>query len=194
MRIISGSAKGRRLHTPKNQRVRPTSDRVKEAVFNILTVLLDRFDECRVLDIFAGTGNLGIEALSRGAASAVFIDNHRDSAALIAQNIQLTRFGTAGRIIAKDVEVALASLAREGAGFELVFLDPPYAKGLAAEALRILGDSPLLHGGSIVVVEYSTHEQMQVCIGQLYEFDKRTYGDTAISFYRSTKELPVSHQ
>ena len=184
MRVISGSAKGRRLHTPKNQRVRPTSDRVKEALFNILSVLVDRFDDCRVLDIFAGTGNLGIEALSRGAASAVFIDNHRESVALIARNLELTGFGSSSRVIQKDVSVALNALSRENVTFQLVFIDPPYEQGLATDALEKLAKSSLLGARSIVVAEYSIHEQIQSNIEPLCEFDTRSYGDTVISLYR----------
>jgi 16S rRNA (guanine(966)-N(2))-methyltransferase RsmD len=184
LRVISGSARGRKLHTPKNLRVRPTSDRVKEALFNILAVQVERFDQCRVLDIFAGTGNLGIEAMSRGAASAIFIDNHRESAALTTRNLQLTGFDKAGKVVQKDVFAALQALSRENVPFQLIFIDPPYERGLAADTLERLAHSSLLDARSIVVAEYSAHEQVPTQFGPLRQFDTRCYGDTVLSLYR----------
>src|SRR5690349_5632379 len=125
MRVIAGEARGRRLTTPKSQRVRPTADRVKEALFNILVSRLGELEGMRVLDIFAGTGNLGIEALSRGAAYAVFIDSHRDSAELIRKNLEITRFSERAKLVLQDALAALKSLARSEAPFHLVFLDAP---------------------------------------------------------------------
>ena len=182
MRIISGTARGRHLLTPRNYRVRPTADRVKEALFNILMGLVD-FPGCRVLDLFAGTGNLGIESLSRGAGVAVFVDSHQESVALIRKNLSLFDIETLGRIVVRDAVTALEVLEKEGEQFDLVFLDPPYGHGLAEKVLNKLADSSLLHAGSVVVAEVSSREDMPDAFGRLLQFDRRVYGDTALVFF-----------
>ncbi|HEX9024059.1 MAG TPA: 16S rRNA (guanine(966)-N(2))-methyltransferase RsmD, partial [Geobacteraceae bacterium] len=144
MRIIGGSARGRRLHAPPNLRVRPTADRVKESLFNILTVLAGDLAGLRVLDIFAGTGNLGMEALSRGAGHAVFIDNHRGSVALIAKNLAMLGFAERSRVLEREALTGLRMLEGGEAPFDLVFMDPPYGQGLAERALEYLGSSVLI--------------------------------------------------
>lgn len=186
MRIIGGTARGRRLATPRDMRVRPTADRVKEAIFNILNGLISQFTGCRVLDVFAGTGNLGIEALSRGASSAVFIENNRQSAALVARNLQSTGFGASSRIIQKDAVAALKTLTQEGLPFNLIFLDPPYEKGLLEQSLDFIGNSSLVNEESIVVGEHSVRESIACSFGSLRQFDRRIYRDTAVSFLASS--------
>lgn len=168
-------------------RIRPTADRVKEALFNILASMLDTFDGLRVMDIFAGTGNLGIEALSRGAASAVFIENHRESVALITRNLQLTKFTSASTIIQKNAASALDVLSGEGKPFQLIFLDPPYGQGLAEQTLKLLGTSPLIADGTVVVAEVSLRESLSPSFGVLHEKDRRVYGDTVLSILIATK-------
>ena len=187
MRIISGSAKGRKLFTPKNMRVRPTADRVKEALFNILASMIGDFGGIRVLDIFAGTGNLGIEVLSRGGTRAVFLDNHRDSAALIRKNLEMLGFAESARIIVQDAVVALKTLAKQECPFQLVFLDPPYRLGLTEKVLEQLATSALINHASIVVAEFSSLEDIPTSYGELAEFDRRVYGDTAIAFLNLTR-------
>jgi 16S rRNA (guanine(966)-N(2))-methyltransferase RsmD len=184
LRIISGSARDRRLLSPKNYRIRPTADRVKESLFNILSVLMGSFAECRVLDIFAGTGNLGIEALSRGAAQAVFVDSHKESAALAAQNLRLLGFTDRGRVLESEALSALRSLEKRDSTFSLVFIDPPYRQGLAEKVLEYLADSALIDDNSLVVAEISSGEVLPTAFGALREFDRRAYGDTAIAFFR----------
>ncbi|SNB45770.1 16S rRNA (guanine(966)-N(2))-methyltransferase RsmD [Geobacter sp. DSM 9736] len=196
MRIVAGSAKGRKLLVPKGQRVRPTADRVKEAVFSILKTLLGDLDGCRVLDIFAGTGNLGIEALSRGAASAVFIDNHRESALTIEKNIRLAGFSEKCRIIQSDALRALQAIEKERIRFRLVFLDPPYRIGFAEKVLNHLGTSTVIEPGAVIVTEHSLQENLQDRFGNLQKFDARTYGDTALSFFspEEREEFPVADE
>ncbi|HTP65857.1 MAG TPA: 16S rRNA (guanine(966)-N(2))-methyltransferase RsmD [Geobacteraceae bacterium] len=184
MRIISGSGRGRRLHSPPNMRVRPTADRVKESLFNILSVLLGSFEGLRVLDIFAGTGSLGIEALSRGAVQAVFIDNHKGSVVLIEKNLGMLGFAGNARVLERDVLAGMRSLERKGAPFNLVFLDPPYRQGLAERTLGYLADSMLIDENSLVVAELSSGEAPPAVYGSLREFDRRVYGDTMILFFR----------
>lgn len=166
--------------------MRPTADRVKESLFNILAGLTGGFAGARILDIFAGTGNLGIEALSRGGALAVFIDNHRDSALLVTRNLQLTGLGDHGVVVEKEAIQALRFLEKREAPFQVVFLDPPYRQGLAEKVLEYLSTSGLINEGSLVVAEFSARETLPTALGGLREFDRRIYGDTAIAFFRLT--------
>jgi 16S rRNA (guanine(966)-N(2))-methyltransferase RsmD len=183
LRIVSGTARGRRLHTPRNSLIRPTSDRVKEALFNILAVQLGSFDGCRVLDIFAGTGNLGIEALSRGADFALFMDRDRDALSLVEKNLRTCGFAERARIVATDALAGLRSLEKSERPFRIVFVDPPYGAGLAEKVLECLGCSPLVDENSVVVVEISRKDPLPADSGNLREFDRRHYGDTVIAFF-----------
>jgi 16S rRNA (guanine966-N2)-methyltransferase len=184
VRVISGTARGLRLSTPKDLRIRPTSDRVKESLFNILTVLLGNFSERRVLDVFAGTGNLGIEALSRGATHAVFIDENREAAALVKKNLELAGFTERGRILQREALSALKSLDRNEGPFCLVFIDPPYREGLSGKVLEILSPARLIDEHSIVIAETAAREELPSEFGRLREFDRRVYGDTALVFFK----------
>jgi 16S rRNA (guanine966-N2)-methyltransferase len=183
VRIIAGTAKGRRLFSPKGSRIRPTSDKVKEALFNILNGMIDSISECTVLDIFAGTGNLGIEALSRGAAKAVFIDDHRDSVALVKKNLDLTGFSDRSRVVPLEAVAALKALEATDLTFQVVFIDPPYYQGLPEKILGYLSTSRLIDENSLVVAEFSPKEKLGTAFGPLREFDRRTYGDTALAFF-----------
>ena len=182
MRVIAGDARGRKLAAPKSMRVRPTADRVKEALFSMLTSRLGEFTEMRVLDIFAGTGNLGIEALSRGACYAVFIDSHQESAQIIRKNLETTQFFQKAKVVVQDAAAALKWLSRDEAPFHLVFIDPPYHEGHTESTLQILSDSPLIDQGTTVVVEFSSKEQIARSFGNLQETERRVYGDTTLSF------------
>jgi len=186
LRIISGSARGRRLLSPKNSLIRPTADRVKESLFNILNGLIACYDSCRTLDIFAGTGNLGIEALSRGAACAFFIDSHKESVSLVIKNLRMLGFDDRGRVIEREALSALRSLDKMKAPFQLVFIDPPYRQGLAERVMQFLATSALIDGNSLVIVETSSNELLPTAFDNLREFDRRVYGDTAIAFFRRT--------
>lgn len=184
MRIISGSARGRRLLSPKNMSIRPTADRVKESLFNILSVLMGSFANCRVLDVFAGTGNLGIEALSRGADYAVFVDSQKESVALAKRNLEICGFAHRARVIEREAIQAFGLLEKTGDRFQLVFIDPPYRQGLGEKTLEYLASSRLSDENSLVVVEISADEILPTEFGSLKEFDRRVYGDTAIAFFR----------
>lgn len=188
MRIIGGKAGGRKLRTPRGPAIRPTADRVKEALFNILAGLMGSLDGCSVLDIFAGTGNLGIEALSRGAISAVFIDNSRNSTNLIEKNLEITGFTNAGTIVTRNFSAAIAALETAGNSFQLIFLDPPYGRDLLENALDRLGHSTILGTDTIVVAESSSRESTGTSFGRLILWDKRVYGDTALAFYINSEK------
>lgn len=188
MRIVGGSAGGRKLLTPRGMGIRPTSDKVKESLFSILAGMPGSLDGCTVLDIFAGTGNLGIEALSRGAVSAVFIDSGRESGSIIAKNLELTGFRERGRVIARDFRAALSWLEARTERFGLVFIDPPYRKGLLEICLSRLGESPIIDDDAVVVAEYSSKEEPGSAYGTLRLCDSRIYGDTALAFFIKTKK------
>ena len=182
MRVIGGSAGGRRLTPPRDRSIRPTADRVKEALFNILGGLCSGFDGLRVLDIFAGTGNLGIEALSRGAVQAVFVDSSREAVQVIRGNLSQLGFAASALVIQKEALAALKSLEATGDRFDIVFLDPPYTRGLTEKVLDHLASSPLVDDATIVVAESSAKEMLPQGFGQLCMFDRRVYGDTALMF------------
>lgn len=188
MRVIGGSARGRRLLAPKGMDTRPTSDRVKEALFGILTAMAGPLDGCVALDLFAGTGGLGIEALSRGAERAVFVDSGREAAAVIAGNLESTRFREQGRVIRSDFRSALTVLESEKAEFGLIFIDPPYRKGLMEACLLRLAESPIVAEGAIIVAEHSSREETLPQYGTLRRFEVRVYGDTALSFFIKTEK------
>jgi 16S rRNA (guanine966-N2)-methyltransferase len=183
MRIVGGTLRGRALASPKHEGLRPTSDRVREAVFNILMhgTLGFSLEGVKVLDLFAGTGALGLEALSRGAATCLFVEEDADSRALIRRNIEA--FGLTGitRIFRRDA----TSLGPAGkhAGFTLVFLDPPYGKGLAEQALASAAAGGWLADGAVIVVEERKGTAVTLPEG-FTEIDRRTYGDSQVLFAR----------
>ena len=182
MRIITGSARGCRLKTPKGAEVtRPTADRVKESLFNILGQMVAGR---KVLDIFAGTGNLGLEALSRGAESAVFVD--KATAKLITENLQLTRLQEKGIVRSGDVFAELSRQAAGKAEFSLIFCDPPYHKGLWQQALKQIDASDgLMAENGILVVEHGADENEVPELSRLQPVYNRRYGHTTqLSFFQ----------
>lgn len=186
MRIIAGFLKGRPLAAVKGK-IRPTSDKVREAVFSILgpAVL-----EARVLDLFAGTGALGLEALSRGASSAVFVEEHPASLAVLRRNIERLGLGDRTEVLPLPVQAGLRKLAARGAVLDLAFLDPPYGGGLAAAALADLAAARILSPGAWVVVEHSRRETPPEGAGALQAMDLRRYGDTRVAFYQVVSTDP----
>ena len=181
MRIITGKAKGLRLKTLSGTNTRPTSDRVKESIFSILNGLIDFYETETVLDIFAGTGALGLEAISRGANSAVFIDNV--TANLIAENIQRTRFENC-KVLREDFAKALKKLSAQNLKFDLIFSDPPYNKNLAQQSIDFVAEMDLLSECGLLVVEHGLSENLHVS-EKLDCIRKITYGHTtAIDIYK----------
>ena len=181
MRITGGRVKGRTLSTPKGLLIRPTSDRVREAIFNILGQDLSGLN---VLDIFSGTGSLGLEALSRGAAYAVFIDKLRESIDLIKKNIHLCGYGDSGMTLRRDLTRGIPwghpLLMKQ---FDLVFLDPPYSKDLEAPILAGLSKGKRISNGARVVAESGKTASLPLSFPNLEMVDTRVYGDTKISIY-----------
>jgi 16S rRNA (guanine(966)-N(2))-methyltransferase RsmD len=185
MRIIGGNAKGRRLFVPRGGSVRPTAARVKESLFNILP---HDFTGLRVLDLFAGSGSLSIESLSRGAAETVLVEASARSATAIRENLR--RFGLKMRaqVWVAPVSRTLRSLAKRGERFDLIFLDPPYDKGLVSPSLELIAQGNLLNSAGTVVAEHSAREELQPRYDSLVLNDQRHYGDTRLSFFRRETE------
>lgn len=179
MRIIAGAFRGRRLHSPDSARIRPTIDRVREAVFSMIA---EHVPDARVLDLFAGTGAVGLEALSRGARSCCFVDSGGEALRLIRANILLCGAGQRSRVIQSTVASALHRLELEKELFDLVFLDPPYGKGYVEKTLQILG--PVAGAGAPVIAERHVKEIQEPISDQVWQKDReRRYGDTLISIY-----------
>lgn len=181
MRITGGRVKGRILSTPKGLLIRPTSDRVRQAIFNILGQDLSGLS---VLDIFSGTGSLGLEALSRGAGYAVFIDRLRESIDLIKKNIDLCGYRDSGMALRWDLARGIPwghpLLMKQ---FDLVFLDPPYSKNLATPILAGFSKGKRLSNGARVVVESGKAASLPLSFPRLEMVDARVYGDTKINIY-----------
>ena len=180
MRVISGVCKGRKLFSLKGLALRPTSDLVKEAVFDILQ---DRFPGQRVLDLFAGTGALGIEALSRGAGFAVFVEAHGASRLVIQKNLTGCKFENRAEIIPDEVLAAIRLLERREETFDLIFMDPPYGKGFGRKVVGALCQSPILSPHTLIIAEHSVDEELD-SIHPLIRIDQRKYGRTLVSFFR----------
>lgn len=155
MRIITGKARGLRLKTPKNFSTRPTADRVKESLFNILNGLINFSEVNATLDIFAGTGALGLETLSRGANSATFID--AATTEILRENVRRAKF-TDCKIFRGDFDKILRRLAEQKLSFDLIFSDPPYSSGLAQKSLELVAELNLLNAGGLIVVEHGAQE------------------------------------
>jgi 16S rRNA (guanine966-N2)-methyltransferase len=184
VRITGGTFRGRALAQPRDARVRPTADKVRQAVFNILNHndfgIGFALDGARVVDLFAGTGALGLEALSHGARFALFVDDHAESRALIRQNVEALGLTGATRIWRRDAADLGPISAGSGGPFELAFLDPPYRKGLVAPALRALGKG-WLTPHTLVVAETAEDEAVPPVEG-FEKLDERVYGDTRVAF------------
>ena len=197
MRIIAGSAKGRRLRSLRGQALRPTTDRVRESVFGALG---ERVVGARFLDLYAGAGTVGLEALSRGAEEAVFVESHRPAGRLIAENAARCGLGAQSRVVVLPVARALARLEREEKPFDLVFVDPPYGTGEAEAALARVGASPggagshrpaLVPEGGLVICQHSRREELGEEIGRLRRTRRMRFGETVVDFYQP-REAPAA--
>jgi 16S rRNA (guanine966-N2)-methyltransferase len=189
MRIIAGALKGRRL-APVKGRLRPTAAKVREAVFDVLGPAVGGV---RVLDLFAGTGALGIEALSRGAAETWFVEDQPGALQVLRRNLEDLDLMDRSTVWSLPVALALKKLAGRGERFGLVFLDPPYGGGEAEAALRTLASLNLCRPGAWVVVEHSRRQMLPEECGPLRRLKVRRYGDTQVAFYRLEKPGPQEH-
>jgi 16S rRNA (guanine966-N2)-methyltransferase len=183
MRVVGGKFRGRPLASPSHEGLRPTADRVRESVFNILLHGITSFDiaGARVIDLFAGTGALGIEALSRGAAFCLFVEESAEARALIRTNVEALGLTGVTRIFRRDA----TDLGPAGtmAPFDLAFLDPPYGQGLGETALQALAHGRWLVPGAVAVLEERVKAEVALP-PSFAELDRRVYGDTQIIFAR----------
>ena len=181
MRVIGGNARGRELKVPKGQALRPTAGRVKESLFDILPHDLSG---AKILDLFAGTGNLTIEALSRGAAEAILVDSSAQSGKAIRENLRRLNLASRGKLWMMPVSRALPLLARQGETFDLIFMDPPYERRLIEPALKIIDKETLLRDSGVLIAEHSVREPITFHLETLNLTDQRRYGSTTLSFFR----------
>lgn len=179
MRIVAGALGGRRLHAPRGLETRPTSDKVRQAVFNVLG---PPPEGAEVLDLYAGSGAMGLEALSRGAARAVLVDKARPALEAIRRNVAELALDAQVVVVGEDVGRAVQRLAAEGRRFTWIFVDPPYAAGVLERTLGALG--PLLPPEGLVVAEHASRHPLPDRCGILRVSDRRRYGETEVSFMR----------
>lgn len=178
MRIIAGAFRGRRLHAPRGDRIRPTTDKVREAIFSMIA---SDVPGARVLDLFAGTGAMGLEALSRGAALAVFVDQSAEAVRLIRENAALCGVRDSARVFQEGITTAVRRLASLGERFDLVFADPPYGKGLIEKTLDILG--AVAAPDALLVAEQHVKDSLPQIPGGWNKYRERRYGDTLIQLF-----------
>lgn len=176
MRVITGIARGKRLVTPDGSDVRPTSDKVKEALFSALQFDIEGR---RVLDLFAGSGQLGIEALSRGAESCVFVDNSRASLNLVKKNLEITGLSVNTKVVQSDFS-SFAAMCRDT--FDIVFLDPPYAAGILCDAIKAV--LPLMSDFGMIICEYPPEVTIPESVAGFSVYRTYRYGKINVSIYR----------
>lgn len=178
LKILSGKFKNRLLKTPKGTKTRPTSSKVRGSIFDSLQNQVDNAD---FLDLFAGSGSMGIEALSRGAKSATFIEKDRSAAACIRENLEM--LGIEASVYQMDVFIALKLLLKKGGAFDLIYIDPPYELNIAPLIAQI---PPLLSPEGILIVEQSKHAKLEAPL--LQKIDEKKFGDTVLYFWHSRKK------
>ncbi|MBL4637138.1 MAG: 16S rRNA (guanine(966)-N(2))-methyltransferase RsmD [Kofleriaceae bacterium] len=183
MRIIAGSAGGRRFKAPLGPNTRPTSDRVRESLFSILGGASD----LRVLDLFAGSGGLGLEALSRGAKRVVFCDQDQAALKTLKENLRDLGMSQEAEVVRSDSLALLRRLSKASRQFDWIFIDPPYASELAEQVLQQVGENKLLHIDGQLIVEHDKRMTLLEQIGSLQRTDTRRYGDTCVSFFEHEK-------
>jgi len=181
MRITGGSGRGRKLTVPAGDRVRPTSDKVKQALFNILG---EQVRGARFLDLFAGAGGIGLEALSRDAGQVVFVESARESLSAIRRNIESLGCTDRALVIASKAE---SFLKRPSGPYEIIFLDPPYRRELEP-LLRLIAGSGIVKPGGLVIAEHFKKQPSPEHAGNLERYREAVYGDTVLAFYRDARE------
>ena len=182
MRIISGSARGRRLANFSGRNIRPTADRVREALFSMLFSQLGSWQQKRVLDLFAGTGALALEAVSRGASEATLVEQGAQAVQLIRQNIQTCGFSDRTRLVRQDV-LRFLSTAPMDHPFDIIFADPPYSKGLADDILKLIASRHWLAADGVLCLETAADDPVAVETASLVCDEVRNYGSTTVRLF-----------
>ncbi len=183
MRIIGGQAKGRRIFVPKSH-IRPTSDMIKGALFDILLPMEGK----TFLDLFAGTGNIGLEAISRGAVRVVFVEVNRSLFGTIKKNLNVCGFNNKYEIISASVKDSIKLLNQKKERFDVIFADPPYERGFVRETLYLLSNGSLISEDGIIVVQHSYREEPDWNTDEFVLMDQKRYSDTILSFFKVNKE------
>ena len=187
MRVITGSAKGRPLATVKGREVRPTADRVKESLFNVIG---PRVAGAAFLDLFAGSGAVGIEALSRGATSCTFVELMTPHLKVVEENLKATKLEAGAQLLRRDARAAAADLGQRGVTFDLIFVDPPYGQELVPQSLEAIAKHGLLRPDGWVICEHHGKDPVPVRVdapgnaGGLTKFRELVFGETVLSLYR----------
>ncbi|HOQ76715.1 MAG TPA: 16S rRNA (guanine(966)-N(2))-methyltransferase RsmD [Thermoclostridium sp.] len=180
VRIISGIAGGIPIKVPPTDKTKPTLDRVKESVFSILQPCIPG---TQVLDLFAGSGSLGLEALSRGADFAVFVDSSRLCTETIRENIEKTRMSDKAQVVKADVYKAIRDFANQGRRFDIILMDPPYSRNFVCKTLQMIVENDIIIENGVVAVEHIESEPLPDRIGRLGKVRSKHYGDTVFTFY-----------
>ena len=182
MRIIGGRYRGHRLVSFQANHIRPTTDRVKETLFNIL---MGDIESAQVLDLFSGTGNLGIEALSRDADGVTFVEKHRKSLSILKQNLEKLKIEEGFQIFSQDVE---SFLRRSKSKFDIIFIDPPFTEKMAHPVMELLAQSSIWHEETLVAIESAASERMDERYGDFLRFKNKNFGDKILSVFSVVRE------
>ncbi|MGE4282630.1 MAG: 16S rRNA (guanine(966)-N(2))-methyltransferase RsmD [Clostridia bacterium] len=186
MRVISGSARGHKLKSLKGMNTRPTADRIKESLFNMIA---DFLNNAHILDLFAGTGNLGIESLSRGGQFAVFIDKSSEAVEIIKQNLIHTKLTEKAKVYHCDYSEYIHRFEKTQRKFDIIFMDPPYSKGFIMSALEKIRKKELLSAKGIIVVERESHDKLPEPLEGFEIIKERSYGRTVITIINFTQYI-----
>nr|WP_300090932.1 16S rRNA (guanine(966)-N(2))-methyltransferase RsmD [Sedimentibacter sp.] len=186
MRIISGTNKGKKLYAPEGMSVRPTSDKIKEAIFNIIGYI---DEDSVVLDLFAGSGNVGIEFLARGAKSCTFVDLSNKSLSYVRKNLELCNFKDRAQVVLSDYEKAISSLSAKGEKFDYIFADPPYDLNCGADIANKVFEHNILKPGGMLIIETDKSEIVIESIDtDVLKYKEKIYGRTRISIIECSEE------
>jgi len=188
MRVIAGIAKGRSLKSITGDNTRPTTDKVKEALFSILTPYLN---EGLVLDLFAGTGGLGIEALSRGMSKAIFIDHNKNSIEAVVHNINHCNFADRAEVYRNDAQRALKVLKKREIRFDLIFIDPPYKQESYVKLIDYLGEHRMVNDKGVIVAEHDARLELPNSISSFFKIKHAVYGTIGLTIYQNDEEVSV---
>jgi 16S rRNA (guanine(966)-N(2))-methyltransferase RsmD len=180
MRVIAGHAKGVQLVSPKGLFIRPLSDRAKEALFSLLKDLHSK----TFLDLFAGTGQVGIEALSRGVEWAAFVEKRKEAVRTIHENLRRTGLSSRAKVLLSDALDGLRRLSKEDNRFDIIFVGPPQFRGFIPKTMRKIQETNVLERSGLVIAQYSRHENIPKKIDRLEQVDERHYGDTVFGFFK----------
>ncbi len=180
MRIIAGSAKGKSIKCRKGIETRPTMDRVKESLFSIL---IPYIVDSRVLDLFSGTGNIALEAISRGAKKAVMIEKDKEALRVIIENVNNLGFEDKCRAYKNDAERAVEILGKKREKFDIIFMDPPYIEEVCTKVIKAVKKAEILEENGIIICEHHKYEDMAEEVAGYKKIDERTYGKKVLTFY-----------